>query len=139
MRGQARIVQDYNLIRRGQMLRRFPLSVLGSVFLLAVSQASAWFQWVFSNRVIRFLSGISFQYYMWHSWIALRLKDIGIPASVAELPNQTGEQPWQNRYTFVCFFISLVVAVILTYCWEKPINQLMTKLSERRQELGTHS
>ena len=36
------------------------------------------------------------------------------------LPNQAGEQPWQTQYTLLCFGLSLLLALLLTYGVKSP-------------------
>ena len=43
-----------------------------------------------------------------------------------------GEQPWQNRYTFWAFAISLALAVIVTYAIEKPAAKLLDRWRTKR-------
>ena len=119
-------------IRMGQMVYRFPLSALGGVFLLAGSQAPCWFQWLWNNRLIRFFSAISYNFYIWHSHLALRLRAWHIPPYTSEMPQRDGEMPWQLHYTLLCFAAALALAALLTYTWEKPLSRLGAELFLRR-------
>ena len=119
---------DYEDIRMGQMIYRFPLSVAGGVFLAAGSQAPGWFQWIFSNRLARFLAGISYNLYIWHQHFALRLRAWRIPPYEDEMPQRAGEQPWQTVYTLLCFAGAIAIAALLTYVWERPLNRLGASL-----------
>ena len=58
---------------------------------------------------------------MWHQTLAVWLKKLHIPDYAAELPNQAGEQPWQTRYTWLCFAAALAAATAITYLWERPL------------------
>ena len=79
---------------------------------------------VFSNRVMRFLSAISFEAYIWHAVIALKLKKWRIPAYEAlENPQMNNEPIWQWKYTILCFAAALIVGAILTYAFEKPLQK----------------
>ena len=60
-------------------------------------------RFLFGNRVMKFLAGLSMNYYLAHQCIAVELKRLGLPPSVNALPNQAGEQPWQTQYTLLCF------------------------------------
>ncbi|MBQ8952566.1 MAG: acyltransferase family protein, partial [Clostridia bacterium] len=123
-------------VRMGQMLYRFPLSVAGGVFLAAGSLAPAWFQWLWSNRLVRFFAGISYNLYIWHQHLALRLRAWHVPPYADEMPQRAGEQPWQTLYTWLCFAGAVLVAALLTYTWERPLNQLGASLFLGR---GRHS
>ena len=40
------------------------------------------------------------------------------------MPQQVGEQPWQTRYTLLCFGAAIALAALLTYGFEKPVSRL---------------
>ena len=107
-------------VRLGQMLWRFPLSALGGVFLVCGSRSIHLLRALLSNRLTRFLSGLSFNFYIWHQFLAVKLKQWRIPPYAGDAPNRDGQQPWQNRYTLLCFAAALLCALILTYLVEKP-------------------
>ena len=83
---------------------------------------------VLSNRFVRFLSGISFNFYIWHQWLAVKLKEWRIPPYLAEAnPNQAGEMPWQLHYTLLCFAAAIALAALITYLVEKPAARKMKR------------
>jgi len=116
------------VVRMGQMLYRFPLSALGGAFLVAASQAPRWFQWLWSNGLVRFLAGISYNLYIWHAHLALRLRAWRIPPYVDEMPQRAGEMPWQLHYTLLCFAAAIAVAALLTHTWERPLSRCGARL-----------
>ena len=77
-------------------------------------------QKLLDNRLMRFLSTISMNLYIWHQVLAVKLKAWHIPAYVNEMPNKAGEQPWQMQYTLLCFIAPFVLSVLITYFVEKP-------------------
>ncbi len=117
-------IGNYEAIRHGQMNWRLPLGLLGASFLLCGSMAPQKLARALGNPVTRFLADISFNFYMTHQFLALRLKDLHIPPYTAELPNQAYEQPWQLLYTLACFGFAVLLSAGLTYLWEKPIRWL---------------
>ena len=127
-------ISGYEEIRHGQMAIRYELSTLGGLFLVAGTAASKWFQVILGCWVIRFLSGVSYSYYIWHSHCMLRLKAWHIPPYENEMPQMAGEQPWQQHYTLLCFAFALATAVLLTYLWEKPVTKKLTALMKKRQQ-----
>ncbi len=114
---------DYEAIRHGQMAWRPLLGVLGGLFLLCGCMAPPRLARALDNPVTRFLADISFNFYMIHQFLALRLKDWHIPPYRAELPNQAYEQPWQLLYTLACFGFAAVLSAALTYLWERPVRR----------------
>ena len=116
-------VGDYQEIRAGQMTYRLHLALLGAAFLICGHMLPRGQARVLGNPVTRVLADISYGFYIWHQFLACRLKEWHIPAYGAELPNQAGEQPWQTRYTWVCFLGAAALSAVITYLWEKPIQK----------------
>lgn len=120
---QARL-SGYEAIRHGQLDHRWLFSLCGAAFLAGGSLSFAPVRRLLSNRAVRFLSGLSFNFYIWHQWLAVRLKLWRIPPYLAESnPNQAGEMPWQLHYTLLCFLAALLTAALVTYLVEKPCGR----------------
>ena len=127
-------VSGYEEIRHGQLDRRWLLSLCGVGVLLGGSLSFRPIRWLCSNRLVRFLSGVSFNYYIWHQWLACRLKDWHIPPYEAEInPNQAGEMPWQLHYTVLCFLAALALAALITYLVERPCARWGRKRFEKKE------
>ena len=125
-------IYGYEELRHGQLDRRWAISACGALALAGGSLSFEPVRRVFSNRVVRFLSGISFNFYIWHQWLAVKLKEWHIPPYLAEeSPNQAGEMPWQLHYTLLCFAAALAFATLMTYLVEKPGARLGRKLLEK--------
>ena len=122
----------YDALRLGQLRWRWLFSLCASAFLLGGSVTFAPIRRAVSCKPIRFLSGVSFNFYIWHQWLAVRLKQWRIPAyQAAENPNMAGEMPWQLHYTLLCFFAALALAVLVTYLVEKPGAKYGRKLYDK--------
>ena len=107
----------------GQMILRSPLTLAGSLFLICGSRSIMLFRKLLSNRIVRFLSGLTFNFYIWHQFLAVKLKEWRIPFYEGENPNQAGLMPWQLHYTLVCFIGALVLSLAITYLIEKPCGR----------------
>ncbi len=115
---------DYEALRHGQMFWRLPLGLLGGCFLLCGCLAPERMERALDNPVTRVLSDASYSFYIWHQFLACRLKEWRIPPYLAaENPNMAYEQPWQTRYTLVCFLGVAALSILLTYAWEKPLQK----------------
>ena len=126
-------VSGFENIRQGQLYWRFPLSLSGAAFLLGGSLSFAPVRAALSNRIVRFFSGISFNFYIWHQWLAVRLKQWRVPPYAAEVnPNQAGEMPWQLHYTLLCFAAAIALATLLTYLVERPCARWGRERWDRR-------
>lgn len=114
-----------------QMAMRYPLSLVFTLLLLALSFSGRVGRALLGNRILRFFAAISYELYIWHQWIAVRLKEWRIPYWAGDaLPNMTGDRPWQIRYTVVVFFVAIAAAALLTYCYERPVSRLLLRGSK---------
>ena len=124
----------YDMIQAGQMIRRPVFALCCGLILLSLPFCLKPVRFLFGNRLMRFLAGISMNYYLLHQNIAVFLKEYGIPASVYELPNQEGDLSWQIQYTALCFGLSVLAAIAVTYLVEKPCAKLILRLRNVRRK-----
>lgn len=118
-------------IQAGQMLRRPLYAALVAGVMLCLPFSMRPVRFLFGNRLMHWLSGLSLNYYLLHQNIAVHLKRLGLPPSVSETPHMDGEILWQNRYTFLCFALSLLLAIGVTYLVEKPCARLLQKMFDQ--------
>ena len=118
---------DYVVIQRNQMIYRPVYALCFTAMMLSAPFALWPLRKLLGNPVTKFLGGISMNYYLIHQTVIVHMKRLRFPASVSDAPNTVGEQPWQNQYTFWAFAISLVLAIAVTYCIEKPAARLLNK------------
>ncbi len=126
LRAQA-VSPDYPAIQSGQMIRRPLWGLILGMILIALPFSIRPVRFLFGNPVMRFLSGISMNFYLLHQSVAVHLKRLGIPHSAYDLPNQAGDSAWQIRYTWLSIGISLALAALMTYLVEKPCSRLLEK------------
>lgn len=111
-----------------QLQQRLELSLVFSVFLLALPFACKAVKQLFSNKVVTFLAVISYNLYIWHQYIAVKLKEYRIPYWEGDIPpNQTGDKVWMWQYQILIVAVSLIVAVLLTYFFERPVARRILK------------
>ena len=116
-----------------QLQQRFELSLVFSVFLLALPFACKGVKWLFSNRVVTFLAMISYNWYIWHQYIAVKLKEYHIPFWEGDTPpNQTGDKVWMWKYQILIVVVSVAVATLMTYVVEKPLAKRLLKNRKRK-------
>ena len=102
-----------------RLLYRTILSGLFAAFIYSASYSVKAWQSFWGNGLFRFLSGISYSFYLWHQNIHIALRRLNIP--------YTSANPVMNDkramviFMLLSFFISLTAAVFSTYCIEKPI------------------
>ena len=120
-------------IRLGQMSNRLLMGLLGGALLLLSANAGLLVRRVFGNPVTRFLSAVSFQFYIWHQTIAVWLLQYRVIPSPCENPNWEGDAVWQMRYTIACFAVSLAVAAVLSYGFERPVARALQRRWDARR------
>lgn len=104
---------------------RWSATILG--FILTSAFSLTFFRLLLSNAVFVFLSTISYNYFIWHQYIAVRLKLWHFPPSIYENPNMEGDHSWQIMYTCSVIILSILVGASLTYGFERPVaNKLRT-------------
>lgn len=77
-----------------------------------------------------FLSGISYNFYLWHQMLVVFLKYYcHLPAWTGDTPpNQLGDTAWMARANLFFWLVSLAAAVVFTYLVEKPAARYLKKL-----------
>lgn len=115
-----------------QLQQRFELSLVFSAFILALPFAWQWVQLLFANKVMKWIAGISYNLYIWHQYIAVKLKEYHIPYWKGDSPpNMTGDRVWMWKYQILIVAVSLLVAVIMTYGFERPVSERIGRVQKR--------
>lgn len=115
-------------IQAGQMLRRPIFSLLLGGLLFALPFALKPIRLLMGNPLMKGLAAISMNYYLIHQNLAVHLKRLGIPPSVNDNPHMAAETAWQYPYTYLCFGLSLLMAILITLLVEKPCARLLKKV-----------
>mgnify|MGYP000853488744 CR=1 FL=1 len=115
------MLSDVLMIRRGQINNRFILSVYMSVFIISACFSLRGIRFLLGNRLMRYLSDISFQFYIWHIIVLHFFLKRRIPFSRFKMPNVAMDYAWQVKFSLLCFFATLVIASLVHYLFEKPI------------------
>ena len=112
---------DVKPVQVWQAQHRFRLSLVFAVITVSAALTFSGIRWLFSNRLMQFLSLISYNVYIWHQWFAVRLKEWKIPYWSGENPpNMTGDTRWQWTYTALIFLGTFTLAILATYLVEHP-------------------
>lgn len=118
-------------IKIAQLLWRLPLGICGAAFLYFAGRAPESVDHVFGNRVVRFLSAISYNFYIWHQFLAVKLKEFHIPAYDSGFPQMSEGHAWQMKYTLLCFAAAFVLSAALTYLVEKPTGRALLRRNRK--------
>ena len=114
-------------IQKGQLERRFSLSLTLSCAMLCAAFSLPGLRFLLGNPVMKFFSAISFQFYIWHQLFAVQLKGWGFPPSQSASPWTAGEYRWQVNYTLCCFIGAIILASLITYLFERPIARRLRR------------
>ena len=120
---------NYSMETKWQLDYRYVLSLVFLLFVVSTIMALKWYRIIWDNIVMRFIASISFNLYICHQFIAVKLKEWRIPYWTGdEPPNIKGDSVWQWEYLLLSILLSLVVAVAMTYLVEKPLANLIKKI-----------
>lgn len=112
---------ETNPVQLWQAENRFLLSLVFALITISAALTFSGIRWLFSNKLMQFLSLISYNVYIWHQWIAVRLKEWRIPYWTGEQPpNMTGDVRWQWTYTALILIATFALAIAGTYLIEHP-------------------
>lgn len=125
-REQSRVgVQGYEQLRHGQLAHRLPLALSLMIAMLGATCMPGVFRWLLSNRLMRFLSLISYNFYIWHQVLSVQMARYWFPDTLHS------DRNLQWAFTTLCFAVSLVVAMAFTYGWEQPCAKWIRKGAQR--------
>ena len=118
--------------QRWQLTERLKLALVFMGFILTSAFSVKPFRFLLSNKLMVFLSTISYNLYIWHQWLAVKLKfDWRIPFWTGDTPpNQSyGAEStvWKNKYALIITVAAFAAAVLATYLIERPIADLINK------------
>ena len=114
---------------------RYLLSFFYLGFIVSTILASSWYRKLFNNKIMKFIALISYNIYIYHQFIAVKLVEFKIPSwDGDELPNVIGNSSWQIKYSIICVLIILLIATLATILVEKPASKIIKKLVESKKE-----
>ena len=106
-------------LRLSQLALRLPLALVLLGLMLCCILWPRPLQKLLDNRLMRFLSAISFNLYIWHQVLASRMAARLFPPTLHTDPQL------QTIFTLLCYSLSLVVAMLCTYGLERPAARLI--------------
>ncbi len=116
-----------------QAENRFTLSLVFALITVSAALTFRAVRWLFSNAVMRFLSIVSYNVYIWHQWISVKFKEWKIPYWTGDQPpNMTGDVRWQWTYTALIVAATFAAAIFATYCIEHPVAKRILAIPNKR-------
>ncbi|MEG0864515.1 MAG: acyltransferase [Clostridia bacterium] len=105
-------------LRLSQLALRLPLALTLIVCMLSATQMPQALRWLLDNRLMRFLSTISFHFYIWHQILAVEIATKWFPNTLHV------DFGLQRAYTLLMYSVSILVAMLATFGWEQPMAKL---------------
>lgn len=128
-------VKGITELRLGQLRYRLPLALSLMICMLGAMFMPGVFRWLLSNRLMRFLATISYNFYIWHQVLAVQIARHWFPEGFP----QVAERNLQWAFTVLCFSLSTLVAMAFTYGLEQPCTQWIRKSVKRHAAKNNHS
>lgn len=129
LRAQSRAsVVSIEELRLSQLRLRLPLALALMGCMLSAAFMPRALQWLFSNRLMRFLSAVSFNFYIWHQILAVQAVRYWFPDTLHSDPGL------QYAFTALCYCGALAVAMAVTYGLEQPASRGINRMIRHREE-----
>lgn len=106
---------------------RFILAALFMAITIFASWSYKPVQWLLTNKVLVFLSAISYNLYLWHYMILLEIKSQNIIHAATS--NPMDDPGWRFTVFWVAGLSSILVATAITYLYEKPLTKHIAKIA----------
>jgi len=120
----AASAEGYEMLRLSQMTIRLPLALTLLVMMLSAAFWPPLLQKLLDNRLMRFLSTISFNLYIWHQVLAVEMRKAWFPDA-----DQLHADPrLQWAYMTLCVCVAILSAMIMTYGLEQPAAKWIDNL-----------
>lgn len=114
-------VQGLEELRLGQLRHRLPLTLSLMICMLGAVFMPGALRWLLSNRLMRFLATISYNFYIWHQVLSVQIALHWFPDTLHS------DRMLQWGFTVLCFSLSTLVAMAFTYGWEQPCAKWIRK------------
>lgn len=106
-----------------QMRYRVPLSFAFTVFLLGASVSAKPVRKILDNRVLAAIAAVSYNLYLWHQWLIVKLCGAFDAKSGADIAAKGANTQWTVTITGLA--IAFIAAALITYGIEKPMSKLI--------------
>ena len=103
-----------------------------TLFLVSAALSLKPLRWLFSNPVARFLGAISYNLYLYHQRLIVLLRmSLGFQSGADVAAAGTKMQIF---LTAEALGLSLLLAAVLTYLWEKPIRRWILTWGQKKEK-----
>ena len=117
-----------------QMQYRPILSLAYSVLILGFAISAKPVRKLLDNRILQAIAAVSYNVYLWHQWLMVKLRESLGAKSGADIAN--GPKNLQWTLTVAALICTFIIASIVTYGFERPMSKLI--LHPRRKKHALH-
>ncbi len=114
-----------------QMKYRIVLSFAFTAFLLGMAISAKPVRKLLDNRVLAAIAAVSYNLYLWHQWLIVRLCVAFGAKSGADIANGGAGMQW--TVTVTALIIAFTVAIVITYGFEKPMSKLILHIGKEKR------
>ena len=113
-----------------QMRFRPLLSLAFTAFLFGMSISAKPVRKLLDNRVLAAVAAVSYNLYLWHQWLMVRLCVSFGAKSGSDIAKAGANQQW--TITIMGLLLAFAAAALITYGFEKPISRLIMNKREEK-------
>lgn len=106
-----------------QMNWRIVLSFVFAAFVLGGAISPKPVRKLLDNRVLAAIAAVSYNLYLWHQWLMVRLRMSFGANSGADIAAMGADTQW--TLTLIALGTALIVAAVVTYGFERPVSGLI--------------
>lgn len=127
------LLMHYDVEMVWRLENRYEMSVVYMLFLVACCFAAKPIRLLLNNKVTHWLSGISYNFFIWNLWLAdnMKYKKFLLKWEGDIPPNQLGDTTWMWQYNLLCWVVIFIIAVACTYLIEKPCQKYLHEFFTR--------
>lgn len=107
-------------IKLGQLEIRLPLTLIMMIMIISAAFSFKVVRWLFSNKLIRFLAVISYNFYIWHQVLSVEMRKAFYNTEILH-----STFTMQQGFTLLCYSVAILVAAFVTFYFEKPASKIL--------------
>lgn len=112
-------LNGHEALRLSQMEMRLPLTITLGVMMFSAAYWPNLLQKLLDNRLMRFLSTISMNLYIWHQVLAVQMRLAWFP----DINLLHTDSRLQSAYMLLCISVAVLAAMAVTYGLEQPVSK----------------
>lgn len=123
-------LNGHEALRLSQMSMRLPLTIALGMMMFAAAHWPRMLQKLLDNRLMRFLSTISMNLYIWHQVLAVQMRLAWFP----DMDLLHTDRNLQSAYMLLCVSVAVLAAMAVTYGIEQPVSRWANRRIRLREK-----